>query len=861
MAATTLNVIVQGLLTGLVYGLMALGLSVIFGVMRVVNFAHGEFTVVAMYAAFILFEILHLDPLIALLPVAMLFFGVGYLLQRTLISPFIGRAEHEQFILLVGLATVIVNGLLMIFGPDARPINLSYSFDSYAVGGIFIDKVRVLAAIARPCGRRGIVPVLSLHPYRNRDPRLRRQPHGRRGGRPQCQAALRGDLRHRPRLRRRRRHPDGDHRRCVAFAGAGLYPARLHHCDRRRARIDGRRADRRHPDRRLGSTGRILHSAVDEKHVLLCAADHRAGAASAGIDGAAAVNGIWFRTPRHGKVLGLLLLFGFVVAPVMADRYLLSVLILVFYFAYLGQAWNLLMGFAGQLSLGHALYLGLGAYTATALWTLFGIGPWLGVFVAIPVATAAGLLIGWLGWRFAIEGVYFALLTIAFAEFTRIGFDNLQVTGGAGGLFLPVNGEAAGKWWNLGGGPLLYYYLSLTLADRGHRADRGTAPVSARLPLACRARGSAGGAGGRNQHLPRPHAGDADLLRHDGGRRSVLRILLSQPVSIAGVRHQPLDRTDPGADHWRAWYRVRADRRRDRADTARRSLDRPGATPGRQRARRQGDLLWPHPDGDHLAAAQRRVAMAGASSRSRQASRMTGLLSVVDVSKRFRGLTAVSHVSFEVQPGEIFAVIGPNGAGKTTLFNMIAGAMAPDGGSIAFAGERIDGLRADEIARLGIGRTFQLVKPFPALSVEDNVVIGALMHASGLPEARKIAHEIMSQLDLLGKRAQIASSLTLPDRKRLEVARALATRPRLLLLDEVMAGLRPTETDRIVGILRELNRDGLTVLLIEHVMRAVTALASNILVLHHGAAIAEGTPDQVLREPAVIQSYLGAEAL
>lgn len=240
---------------------------------------------------------------------------------------------------------------------------------------------------------------------------------------------------------------------------------------------------------------------------------------------------------------------------------------------------------------------------------------------------------------------------------------------------------------------------------------------------------------------------------------------------------------------------------------------------------------------------------------------MTGLLAVTDVSKRFRGLAAVSRVGFAVQPGEIFAVIGPNGAGKTTLFNMIAGAMAPDTGSITFAGQRIDGLRADEIARRGIGRTFQLVKPFPALSVEDNVVIGALMHANGLADARKVAHEIMSQLDLLGKRAQIAASLTLPDRKRLEVARALATRPKLLLLDEVMAGLRPTETDRIVGILRELNRDGLTVLLIEHVMRAVTALASNILVLHHGAAIAEGTPDHVLRQPAVIESYLGAETL
>jgi branched-chain amino acid transport system ATP-binding protein len=240
---------------------------------------------------------------------------------------------------------------------------------------------------------------------------------------------------------------------------------------------------------------------------------------------------------------------------------------------------------------------------------------------------------------------------------------------------------------------------------------------------------------------------------------------------------------------------------------------------------------------------------------------MTALLSVTDVSKRFRGLAAVSAVSFDVQPGEIFAVIGPNGAGKTTLFNMIAGAMAPDEGSIAFAGERIEGRRADEIARRGIGRTFQLVKPFPALTVEDNVVIGALMHTGALDEARRLARETMSRLDLFGKRAQTASSLTLPDRKRLEVARALATRPKLLLLDEVMAGLRPTETDRIVAILRELNRDGLTILLIEHVMRAVTALASKILVLHHGARIAEGTPENVLREPAVIESYLGAESL
>ncbi|MCB1413155.1 MAG: ABC transporter ATP-binding protein [Xanthobacteraceae bacterium] len=240
---------------------------------------------------------------------------------------------------------------------------------------------------------------------------------------------------------------------------------------------------------------------------------------------------------------------------------------------------------------------------------------------------------------------------------------------------------------------------------------------------------------------------------------------------------------------------------------------------------------------------------------------MTALLSVRDLSKRFRGLAAVSNVGFDVAEGDIFAIIGPNGAGKTTLFNMIAGAMPCDGGTITFAGERIDGLRSDQAAQRGIGRTFQVVKPFPALTVEDNVVIGALLRTTSVNEARGIASEVLTQLDLIARKDQVASSLTLPDRKRLEVARALATRPKLLLLDEVMAGLRPTETDRIVAILRDLNRAGLTILLIEHVMRAVTALASRILVLHHGAKIAEGTPDAVLRDPAVIESYLGAEAL
>jgi branched-chain amino acid transport system ATP-binding protein len=241
---------------------------------------------------------------------------------------------------------------------------------------------------------------------------------------------------------------------------------------------------------------------------------------------------------------------------------------------------------------------------------------------------------------------------------------------------------------------------------------------------------------------------------------------------------------------------------------------------------------------------------------------MTALLSLQRVSKRFRGLVAVDAVSFEVPEGALFAVIGPNGAGKTTLFNMIAGAMTPDDGTITFAGEPIGGLTPDAVCRRGIGRTFQLVRPFPALSVEDNVMVGALLRRRDLGSARERAQALLRRLDLFDRRRQIAATLTLSDRKRLEVARALATEPRLLLLDEVMAGLRPTETDRMVATLRELNREsGLTILLIEHVMRAVMAVASRVLVLDHGTAIAQGAPEAIVRNPAVVQSYLGQSAL
>jgi len=239
---------------------------------------------------------------------------------------------------------------------------------------------------------------------------------------------------------------------------------------------------------------------------------------------------------------------------------------------------------------------------------------------------------------------------------------------------------------------------------------------------------------------------------------------------------------------------------------------------------------------------------------------MTPLLQVHNVSKSFRGLRAVMGVSFEVEEKTIVALIGPNGAGKTTLFNMAAGVFAPDSGEISFDGKSVNGLRPDQICALGVGRTFQIVKPFAGLSVLDNVIVGALERSRSVGEARRYAERILDKLGFGAKRDLPAAALTLPDRKRLEVARALATRPRLLLLDEVMAGLRPTECDRMVALFREINqRDGMTILLIEHVMRAVMALAQKVIVLHHGEVIAGGAPDQVVREPAVLECYLGEE--
>ena len=235
------------------------------------------------------------------------------------------------------------------------------------------------------------------------------------------------------------------------------------------------------------------------------------------------------------------------------------------------------------------------------------------------------------------------------------------------------------------------------------------------------------------------------------------------------------------------------------------------------------------------------------------------LLTLERVTKRFGGLTAVRGVSLEVRPGDLVGIIGPNGAGKTTLFNVIAGYYRPDEGRVTFDGRDVTVLPAHAISRLGLTRTFQIVKPFGNLSVRDNVMIGALTRRASVREARPDAERVIEICGLGPHAGARARALPLALRKRLEVARALATRPRLLLLDEVMAGLNPTELAAMIDLVRRLHAEGLTLIVIEHIMAAMMRLAQRIVMLHHGEKIAEGTPREIASDRRVIDAYLGEE--
>ena len=546
-------------------------------------------------------------------------------------------------------------------------------------------------------------------------------------------------------------------------------------------------------------------------------------------------------------------------------------------FAALASAWNIVGGFAGQLSLGHAVYYGIGSYAAGLLVLHFGISPWVGMFAGVAVSALVALVIAYPTLR--LRGPFFSLASIAFLEVARLLVNHEEAwTHGAGGLNVPL--QIGLKWmifrekWAyllvafcfllvvlgichaIRHSRFGYYLIAVREREDAARAI-GINPVRVKIAAAVISAcltSLIGSFHGMYLTFIEPSSAfslelsiQVAMFALIGGLGTVAGPVLGAVVVL------------PIAELARGWLSAFGNGTHGfvyGVVLVAVVLFFPRGLVG-QLGGRVARLIDKLPDFGRA----RRVAVAPLSATLRDISSIgQPILKADNIEKRFGGLKATDKVTLTLHEGEILGVIGPNGAGKTTVFNQLSGFLRPDGGTVTIrdaAGNWTAPRSPEGFARAGVGRTFQIVQPFAGLTVLENLLLGAFMRTKGRDQAEALARSVAELTELTPLLDTEARSLTVGGMKRLEIARALATSPRVLLLDEVLAGLNPADVARAIVMIRRIRESGVSVLMIEHLMQATMALSDRIVVIHLGKVLKEGLPAEVANDVDVIQAYLG----